>query len=50
METIKQFKNLVNNSMFSGLGDHLNMERQYVKELAAQALFKERITAFFRGK
>jgi len=50
METIKQFKNLVNNSMFSGLGDHLNMERQYVKELAAQPLFKERITAFFRGK
>ena len=50
METIKQFKNLVNNSMFSGLGDHLNMERQYVKELATQPLFKERITAFFRGK
>ena len=50
METIKRFKNLVNNSMFSGLEDHLNMERQYVKELAAQPLFKERITAFFKGK
>jgi len=50
METIKRFKNLVNNSMFSGLGDHLNMERQYVKELAAQPFFKERITAFFKGK
>jgi len=50
METIKRFKNLVNNSMFSGLGDHLNMERQYVKELAAQPLFKERITAFFKRK
>lgn len=50
METIKRFKNLVNNSMFSGLGDHLNMERQYVKELATQPLFKERITAFFKGK
>lgn len=50
METIMRLKNLVNNSMFSGLGDHLNMERQFVKELAAEPLFKERITAFFRGK
>jgi 2-(1,2-epoxy-1,2-dihydrophenyl)acetyl-CoA isomerase len=50
METNKRFKDLVNNSMFSGLNDHLNMERQYVKELAAHPLFKERITAFFKGK
>jgi 2-(1,2-epoxy-1,2-dihydrophenyl)acetyl-CoA isomerase len=50
LETIKRFKNLVNNSMFSGLRDHLNMERQYVKELAAQPLFKERIAAFFKRK
>jgi 2-(1,2-epoxy-1,2-dihydrophenyl)acetyl-CoA isomerase len=50
LETIKRFKNLVNNSMFSGLEDHLNMERQYVKELGAQPLFKERIGAFFKRR
>jgi hypothetical protein len=50
METISRFKTLVNNSMFSGLEGHLDMERQYVKELGAQPLFKERIASFFKRK
>lgn len=50
IETIKRFKNLVNNSMFVGLKDHLDMEQQYVKELGGQPLFKERIAAFFKRK
>jgi 2-(1,2-epoxy-1,2-dihydrophenyl)acetyl-CoA isomerase len=47
METIKRIKDLVNNSMFSGLEEHLDIERQYVKELGSQPLFKERLAAFF---
>lgn len=50
METIQRIKNLVNHSMFSGLGEHLDMERQYVKELAEQPLFKERLASFFRRR
>jgi 2-(1,2-epoxy-1,2-dihydrophenyl)acetyl-CoA isomerase len=50
METIPRVKSLVNNSMFSGLGDHLDMERQYVKELGEQPLFKERLGAFFKKR
>jgi 2-(1,2-epoxy-1,2-dihydrophenyl)acetyl-CoA isomerase len=50
METITRIKSLVNNSMFSGLADHLDMERQYVKELGSQPLFKERLAAFFRKR
>jgi 2-(1,2-epoxy-1,2-dihydrophenyl)acetyl-CoA isomerase len=50
METITRIKNLVNHSMFSGLEEHLDMERQYVKELAEQPLFKERLAAFFRKR
>jgi enoyl-CoA hydratase/carnithine racemase len=50
METITRIKSLVNNSMFSGLGDHLDMERQYVKELGSQPLFKERLGAFFKKR
>ncbi|MBP1747204.1 MAG: enoyl-CoA hydratase, partial [Deltaproteobacteria bacterium] len=50
METITRIKNLVNHSMFSGLEEHLDMERQYVKELAEQPLFKERLSAFFRKR
>jgi 2-(1,2-epoxy-1,2-dihydrophenyl)acetyl-CoA isomerase len=50
METIQRIKNLVNNSMFFGLGEHLDMERQYVKELAEQPLFKERLASFFRRR
>jgi 2-(1,2-epoxy-1,2-dihydrophenyl)acetyl-CoA isomerase len=50
METIGQFKDLVNHSMFFGLQQHLNKERLYVSELAAKPLFKERLAAFFRKR
>jgi 2-(1,2-epoxy-1,2-dihydrophenyl)acetyl-CoA isomerase len=50
METIKYFKDLVNNSLFFGLANHLDKERFYVAELAAKPLFKERIEGFFRKK
>jgi enoyl-CoA hydratase/carnithine racemase len=50
METIGRIKNLVNNSMFFGLQEHLDIERQYVKELAEQPLFKERLASFFQRK
>lgn len=50
METIARIKNLVNNSIFFGLEQHLDMERQYVKELAEQPIFKERLASFFRRR
>ncbi len=50
METIKYFKDLVNNSLYSGLESHLDKERFYVSELAGKALFKERIEAFLKNK
>jgi len=51
LETISRAKKLVNHSMFSGLREHLDMEQQFVKELAEQPLFKERLAAFFsRGR
>ncbi|MCX5814387.1 MAG: enoyl-CoA hydratase-related protein [Proteobacteria bacterium] len=50
METIKYFKDLVNNAIFFGLANHLDKERFYVAELAAKPLFKERIEGFLRKK
>lgn len=50
METIKYFKDLVNNSLYSGLESHLDKERFYVSELASKQLFKERIEAFLKNK
>jgi 2-(1,2-epoxy-1,2-dihydrophenyl)acetyl-CoA isomerase len=50
METIGRIKTLVNNSMFFGLQEHLDMERRYVKELAEEPLFKERLADFFRRR
>ncbi|HQE79662.1 MAG TPA: enoyl-CoA hydratase-related protein [Syntrophorhabdaceae bacterium] len=50
METIKRFKDLVNHSCFFGLDAHLDKEKQYVSELAADPLFKERLDAFFRKR
>ncbi|NLW35825.1 MAG: hypothetical protein GXY80_10140 [Syntrophorhabdus aromaticivorans] len=50
METIKRFKDLVNNSLFFGLDTHLDREKLYVSELAAAPLFKERLAAFFRKR
>jgi len=50
METIKQFKELVNMSLYSGLEDQLSKERQFVTELAGKKEFKERIEGFFKKK
>ena len=50
METIKYFKDLVNNSLYSGLDSHLDKERFYVSELAGKPLFKERIEGFLKNK
>ncbi len=50
METIKYFKDLVNNSLFFGLTSHLDKERFYVTELASKPLFKERIENFLKRK
>ena len=50
METIKYFKDLVNNSLYSGLESHLDKERFYVSELAGKPLFKERIETFLKNK
>ncbi|MBP8625480.1 MAG: enoyl-CoA hydratase/isomerase family protein [Syntrophorhabdales bacterium] len=50
METIGRFKALVNHSFYLGLDIHLDKEKQYVSELAADPLFKERLDAFFRKR
>ncbi len=50
METIKNFKDLVNNALFFGLANHLDKERFYVAEFASKPLFKERIEGFLRKK
>lgn len=50
METIKNFKDLVNHSCYQGLDIHLDKEKFYVSELAGKPLFKERLEAFFRKR
>jgi 2-(1,2-epoxy-1,2-dihydrophenyl)acetyl-CoA isomerase len=50
METIKNFKDLVNNALFFGLANHLDKERFYVAEFASKPLFKERIEGFLKKK
>lgn len=50
METIKKFKDLVNNSLFFGLEQHLDKERGYVAELASDPLFKQRLADFFKKR
>jgi 2-(1,2-epoxy-1,2-dihydrophenyl)acetyl-CoA isomerase len=47
METIQRHKHLLNNTLFPGLQEHLDLERRYVKDLASEPLFKERLAAFF---
>ncbi|OPY77676.1 MAG: 4-chlorobenzoyl coenzyme A dehalogenase-2 [Syntrophorhabdus sp. PtaU1.Bin058] len=50
LETIGRFKDLVNHSLFHGLDTHLDKERLYVSQLAAQELFKQRLEEFFRKR
>ncbi len=50
METIGPYKDLVNRCLYFGLETHLDRERQYVADLAAKPLFKQRLEDFFRRK
>ncbi len=50
METIGNFKDLVNRSLYDGLETHLDKERFYVAELGGKPLFKERIERFLKKK
>lgn len=50
METVKEFKNLVNHSVLSGLDTHLDKERYNVAEFASKPLFKQRLDEFFSKK
>lgn len=50
METIGRFKDLVNHCCYFGLDVHLDREKQYVSELGAGPLFKDRLDAFFRKR
>lgn len=50
METVGNFKDLVNRSLFFGLESHLDRERQYVADFASKPLFKQRLDEFFRKK
>lgn len=48
METIKYFKELVNQSLFSGLDAQLDKEREFVTELAGSREFSDRLEGFFK--
>ncbi|MFH0974902.1 MAG: enoyl-CoA hydratase-related protein [Spirochaetota bacterium] len=50
METIKYFKELVNQSLYSGLEAHLDKEREFIVELSGKEEFRQRIEGFFKRK
>lgn len=50
METVANYKDLVNRCLFFGLETHLDRERRYVAEFASKPLFKQRLDEFFRKK
>ncbi len=50
METIKHFKELVNQSLYSGLDAQLDMERRFVTELSGKKEFTNRLAGFFKKK
>ena len=50
METIANYKDLVNRCLFFGLETHLDRERRYVAEFASKPLFKQRWDEFFSKK
>jgi 2-(1,2-epoxy-1,2-dihydrophenyl)acetyl-CoA isomerase len=49
-ETIGYFKNLVNDSLFSGLESQLDKEKCYLTKLGSTNLFKDRLELFFARK
>lgn len=50
METTLRAKELVNMSLWQGLGTHLDRERRYVSEFAAEPAFQERLRQLYRKK
>jgi 2-(1,2-epoxy-1,2-dihydrophenyl)acetyl-CoA isomerase len=50
MEIIKYFKELVNQSLYSGLDVQLDKEQQFIAELAGSREFVERLEGFFKSK
>jgi len=48
METTRKFKELVNLSVLSGLATHLDRERLYVSQFAAEPAFRERLAKLFK--
>ncbi|MEN6617449.1 MAG: enoyl-CoA hydratase-related protein [Syntrophorhabdus sp.] len=50
METLANYKDLVNRCLFFGLETHLDRERRYVAEFASKPLFKQRLSEFFQRK
>lgn len=50
METIRNFKDLVNHSLFFGLEQHLDKEKFYVTEFGGNPLFKQRLAEFFKKR
>lgn len=50
METIGNYKDLVNRCLYFGLESHLDRERRYVADFASKPLFKQRLDEFFQRK
>jgi 2-(1,2-epoxy-1,2-dihydrophenyl)acetyl-CoA isomerase len=50
METTLNAKELVNLSLWQGLGNHLDRERLYVSQLSAQPVFQERLRQLYKKK
>ena len=48
METTRNMKELVNLSLLSGLGSHLDKERLYVSQFSAETPFQERLKKLFK--
>jgi len=48
METTLKVKELVNFSLLSGLGSHLDRERLYVSQFSAETAFQERLKKLFK--
>jgi len=48
--TTLKAKELVNLSLWQGLGTHLDKERRYVSEFASEAVFQERLGQLYKKK
>ena len=48
METTRKVKELVNLSLFGGLGTHLDKERLYVSQFSGEPRFQERLKGLFK--